>query len=123
MREIYMNNVVNLKVVCLNNDNRKDEIHFEYYNNDNDFVGLVIVDETGKLFWTIDDLNYEKNILDTVSSIFGAKVENNIGFIKMAREAVPIRWDNAQNLIESRGLVVNYRQNEEFSKEFKNGTK
>ena len=49
------------------------------------------------------------------------KVENTIEYIEASKKANSMRWHRADDYINSRGLVVNYLQNNDFNREFKNG--
>ena len=119
-----MRNDVQIKVTCVTNENQKDEFHFDYYDKNYSIVGTVMVDENGKLEWSIWNKEYENVILDTVSGIFGFnfRIENNIDNINNGKEYVPTRFQRAMDLIDKKGLIVNYTQNNYFNKFFFNGT-
>ena len=119
-----MGNQIQIKVTCLTNENKKDEFHFDYYDCDGNLVGTIMVDETGKLEWSILNNKYENVVLDIVSTIFGFdfRITNGINYINEGKEKVPIRFQRAMDLINSRGLVVNYKQNKYFDSFFSNGT-
>lgn len=114
-----MKNDVQIKVTCLTNDSQKDEFHFDYYDKDGSIVGTVAVDEDGKLGWAIWNYEYQENILDTVSCIFGLKINNSIEYILSSKKPDKMRWERVQHFISSKGLVVNYLQNNEFNRVFR----
>ena len=113
-----MRNDTQIKVTCITNDNKKDELHFDYYDKEGTIVGTVAVDEQGRLAWSIWNNEYQENILYCVSCVFGMKVENTMPYISEAKKADSIRWDRAQEYISSKGLYVNYLQNSYFNEEF-----
>lgn len=113
-----MRNDTDVKVTCLTNDNEKDEFHFDYYDKEGNIVGTVAVSENGKLGWAIWNQEYASVILDNVSYIFGAKVDNSMEYISLAKEQVKTRWTRAEDYIMSKGLYVNYLQNDYFKREF-----
>lgn len=118
-----MKNDTQIKVTCLTNKNKEDELHFDYYDKEGNIVGTVAVDENGRLGWTIWNIKHQPNILYNASYIYGEKIENSIEYILEAKKKDSIRWDRAQDFIDFKGLVVNYQQNRYFGKEFKNGFK
>ena len=116
-----MKNDTQIKVTCITNDKQKDEFHFDYYDKEWNMVGTVSVDETGKVDWSIWNKDYESNILYNVSCILGKTIDDSSEYHVEGQQPDPIRWDNAQEYIDSKGLVVNYQQKPEFTKEFFNG--
>ena len=116
-----MGNNVLKKITCITSDNRRDEFNFDYYDNEGRLVGNVIVDELGRLFWSIWDEEYEKSIIETASYIFGKPVENTTECMIEAQSLDQNRWDKAQEYIEKHGYSVNYLQNPKFNEYFDNG--
>ena len=116
-----MKNDTQIKVTCLTNENNKDEFHFDYYNKEGSILGTVVVDERGIVGWYIWEKEYQENILYNVSYIFGKQVDDTIEYVLEGKQSDPIRWEKAQEFIESKGLLVNYKQNISFNQEFKNG--
>lgn len=118
-----MKNDVQIKVTCITNDNKRDELHFDYYDKEGNIVGTVAVDENGRLGWSIWNIKYQSNILYNASYIFGTKVANDIEYILEAKKPDYIRWERAQNFIEYKGLIVNYRQSIDFKDTFRNSSR
>ena len=113
-----MRNDLQIKVTCVTNRNKKDELHFDYYDKEGNIVGTVAIDEIGRLGWSIWDTKYQANIMYNASYIFGTQLKNTIEWILEAKKTEPIRWDRAQDFIEYKGLLVNYCQNKEFKRTF-----
>lgn len=116
-----MKNEGQLKVTCITNENKKDEFHFDYYDKEGIIVGTVAVDEIGRLGWEVWNDEYQQNILETVSYIFGEEVKDPKENVLEAKNPDEKRWDRAQEYIEKRGYLVNYLQNPKFNEYFDNG--
>ena len=117
-----MKNDVQIKVTCITNENKKDEFHFDYYDKEGIIVGTIAVDEIGRLGWEVWNDEYQGNILEAVSFIFGNKVTNSMENVMEAKNPDEMRWDRAQEYIEKRGYLVNYLQNPKFNEVFENGS-
>ena len=115
-----MRNDTQLKVTYITNENRKDEYHFDYYNKEGKMVGTVSVDEVGRLKWFVWDEKYQSNILYTASYIYGMEIGDATEFVEEAELLDPLRWERAEEFVESKGLFVNYPQKNEFSRGFSN---
>ena len=118
-----MRNDAQIKVTCITNEKNIDEYHFDYYDKEGNIVGTVAVDQSGRLGWSIWNEKFQANILYNASYIFGKKVKNDIEYILEAKKTDPVSWDRAQDFIEYKGLIVNYRQRKYYPQEFKNSAR
>lgn len=117
-----MKNNTYLKVTCVTNEeNNKDEYHFDYFDLSGHIVGTVKINELGAIKWYIWEQKYRENILNFVSFLLGEHVEDTTVYVIRGLAESYERWDRAQDYIHSKGLVVNYLQNKRYNKVFKDG--
>ncbi len=100
-----MNNLQK-EVICFINKNNNRELHFNFYDNENNLVGYIYVDELGNMSWQIINLMYKDYLTNVISYIFADDAQNMISYKTKAPNEMS--WIRSRVFIENQGLVINY---------------
>jgi len=115
-----MRNDTQLKVTCTIDENKVEELHFDYFDKEGNFIGKIIVSSTGSLKWNIINALYQETINIPIEYILGDKCGNRFEY-EMPNEDLN-RWERALDMIEERNLYINYTQTFGFDDEKSNIT-
>ncbi len=100
-----MRNDVLIRVTEVRTGKKQHEIHFDYYNTMEKYVGNITINSNGEIKWIIINALYSENIFSAIKEIY----ENE--YIKLLeycdKNELYNRWINAREYIKTKGYYVN----------------
>ena len=110
-----MRNDLMIKATWFVNKEKQNEIYFDYFNKEGNFVGNIIVGEIGTIEWHIIDANYQEDLFAVINYINDNKEVSRLDYKE--KELDTKVWDRVKIFIQQKNIILNRHPDNYFSLE------